>query len=206
MVSGRAPQGRNQCTFRFTPPSACNGKVNDGSFSSIVHKANACRCRIHSLSGFGRLPCFPRSQRIVPRCRRHMNLRPIMCPLCFRQSRCLFLCFRRAAGRQRQGRRKEKDSALPRNTAYQALHCGEEKTQTTTSANRTIRRVTFDTPRKRQRQNCRYALNPTIRTKSRGGGSSLCPNELQVRPSASGMIGRLSGEEAVMVRTEWNVY
>ena len=39
-----------------------------------------------------------------------------------------------------------------------------------------------------------------------GGGSSLCPNGLRVRPSASGMIGRLSGEEAGMVRTEWNVY
>ena len=77
--------------------------------------------------------------------------------------------------RQRQDRRKEHNPALPRNAVHQILRFGEEETQTTTYANRAMRRVTFDMPRKRQRQNRRYALNPTIRTKSRGGAPRCAP-------------------------------
>lgn len=87
----------------------------------------------------------------------------------------------------------------------QILGCREGQDQKGSYANCTIRRVTLATPR--QRQNRRYAINPTFRIIVRGGGATpLRPNELRVRPSASGMKGRLSGEEAGMVRTEGDVY
>ena len=140
--------------------------------------------------------------RCHPRCARFRS--PIPCrrlPTC--QLRLTLSSGPRSRSLHKQ---QASSSGSASNTACQIWDCGEEEDQAATYANRAIRRVAFDAPRKRQRKNQRYAVNPTIRTESRGGGSSLCPNELQVRPSASGMKGRLSGEEAGMVRTEWNVY